>query len=92
MLNYTDELCHDFYHENIDECKKSHNLFEKSFHPNCFLKQPCQRTNHYSLYEEQSKRDGADQFRLEACPFYHTAQENRGNLSVQESSSDSNMK
>ena len=77
MLNYSEELCTEFYHENVDECKKSHNLFEKSFHPNCFHKEKCQRKNHYTLYEEHNKRVEEGQYRLEACPFYHTKQESR---------------
>ena len=80
MLNYSEEICSEFYHENIDECNKAHNLFERQFHPNCFLKEPCQRKNHYNLYEEQTKRLGSGQFRLEACPFYHTPQENRSKV------------
>ena len=44
------------------------------------MKEPCQRKNHYNLYEEQSKRVSAGQFRLEACPFYHTPQEDRSNV------------
>ena len=58
MLNYSEEICSEFYHENIEDCRKSHNLFERQFHPNCYLRKQCKRKNHFSLYEEQQKRNG----------------------------------
>ena len=85
MIKYNCEECPDAEahadDKERDECSMAHNRFEISFHPFKYRCSPCLSIDHTRLYSENvgltTSGDTCYGFRIEHCPFYHNATEQR---------------